>query len=89
MEVHRFLMHKRSIHNITFRLTDSKNNDLNIWSGDAQITVKLEFMYKPKLRSMEEGTISYELRKLAKIAKIQTEEFEGEYNPETNSFERN
>jgi hypothetical protein len=89
MEVHRFLMHKRGIHNIIFRLTDTKGNDLNIWSADSQITLKIEFVYKPKLRSMEEGTISYELRKLAKIAKIQTEEFEGTYNPETNSFERN
>jgi hypothetical protein len=87
MEVQRFLMHKRTIHNITFRLTDTKGNDLNIWSADAQITMKIEFIYKPKLRSMEEGTISYELRKLAKIAKLSQEEFEGEYNPETNSFE--
>lgn len=87
MEVHRFLMHKRSIHNITFTLTDTRGNDLNIFSADAQITMKIEFVYKPKLRSMEEGTISYELRKLAKIAKLSQEEFQGEYNPETNSFE--
>lgn len=87
MEVHRFLMHKRAIHNITFTLTDTKGNDLNIWSADAQITMKIEFIYKPKLRSMQEGTISYELRKLAKIAKLTQDEFEGEYNPETNSFE--
>ena len=87
MEVHRFLMHKRAIHNLTFRLTDTRGNDLNIWSADSQITLKIEFLYKPKLRSMEEGTISYELRKLAKIAKLTQEEFEGDYNPETNSFE--
>jgi hypothetical protein len=87
LEVHRFLMHKRAIHNLTFRLTDTKGKDLNIWSADAQITLKIEFLYKPKLRSMEEGTISYELRKLAKIAKLPQEEFQGEYNPETNSFE--
>jgi hypothetical protein len=87
MEVHKFLLHKRAIHNITFTLTDTKGTDLNIWSADAQITMKIEFLYKPKLRSMEEGTISYELRKLAKIAKLNQDEFEGEYNPETNSFE--
>jgi len=87
MEVHRFLMHKRTIHNLSFRLTDTKGKDLNIWSADSQITLKIEFLYKPKLRSMEEGTISYELRKLAKIVKLPQEEFSGDYNPETNTFE--
>jgi hypothetical protein len=37
---------------------------------------------------MEEGTIQYELRKLAQIPKLNQSEFEGVYNPETNEFLR-
>jgi hypothetical protein len=37
---------------------------------------------------MEEGTIQYELRKLAQIPKLNQSEFEGAYNPETNEFLR-
>ena len=61
------------------------DNDLNIWSNDAQITIKLETIYKPELKSSEEGTIIYELRKLNKNFPIQ-EELKGNYNPETNEF---
>lgn len=86
-DIQRFLITKKNITNISFRLTDIDDNDLNIWSNDAQITIKLETIYKPDLRSSEEGTIFYELRKLNK--KMPTEEeFKGEYNPETNEFLR-
>jgi hypothetical protein len=88
MEVQRFIIRKRTINNISFTLTDTKGEELNIFSGDAQITLKIDFKYKPELRSMEEGTIQYELRKLAQIPKLNQSEFEGVYNPETNEFLR-
>ena len=39
------------------------------------------------MRSMEEGTINYELRKLGKIP-MTKEAIDGAYNPETNQFIR-
>jgi len=60
---------------------------LNIFSNDAQITIKLEYMYKPNIRSMEEGTINYELRKLSKVL-TDKPSIAGSYNPETNEFIR-
>jgi len=84
-DIQRFLITKKSISNIAFRLTDMDDNDLNIWSNDAQITIKLETIYKPELKSAEEGTIIYELRKLNKNFPIQ-EELKGNYNPQTNEF---
>ena len=84
-DIQRFIITKKSISNIAFRLTDMDDNDLNIWSNDAQITIKLETIYKPELKSSEEGTIIYELRKLNKNFPIQ-EELKGNYNPETNEF---
>jgi len=39
------------------------------------------------MRSFEEGTINYELRKLGKIPKDE-ETLKGIYNPETNEFIR-
>ena len=88
MEVQRFIIRKLTINNITFTLTDTKGQELNIFSGDAQITLKIDFKYKPELRSMEEGTIQYELRKISEIPKLNKGEFEGVYNPETNEFLR-
>jgi len=44
-------------------------------------------MYKPEMRSMEEGTINYELRKLSQVP-MTKEAIEGAYNPETNEFIR-
>jgi len=88
MEVQRFVIRKQTINNIAFTLTDTQGNPLNIFSSDAQITLKIEFKYKPELRSMEEGTIQYELRKLAQIPKLTQAEFEGVYNPESNEFLR-
>lgn len=82
-----FLISKRTINNLSFTITDSAGNPLNIWSSDAQITLKLEYIYKPQLRSMEEGTIQYELRKLSQIPQGETEST-GVYNPETNEFIR-
>jgi len=87
LEIQRFLIPKKTITNIAFTLTDMNDDVLNIWSSEAQITIKLEMIYKPSLRSQEEGTIQYELRKLGKIAKIESE-FKGSYNPETNEFIR-
>ena len=82
-----FLISKRTINNLSFTITDTAGNPLNIWSGDCQITLKLEYIYKPQLRSMEEGTIQYELRKLSQIPQGETEST-GVYNPETNEFVR-
>lgn len=87
-EVHRFIMRRRVIDSLHFRLTDTKGNDLNLWSGDCQITLKIEYLYKPSMRNVEEGTIQYELQKLAKIPKLTEAELEGVYNPETNQFLR-
>lgn len=86
-EVQRFLITKKNINNISFSLTDMNGNDLNIWSNDSQITLKLETIYKPQMRSVEEGTIQYELRKLNKNFPKE-KELEGVYNPETNEFIR-
>jgi hypothetical protein len=86
-DIQRFLITKRNITNIAFRLTDMDNNDLNIWSNDAQITIKLETIYNPELKTSEEGTIVYELRKLNKNFPIQ-DELKGKYNPENNEFLR-
>lgn len=88
MEVQRFMVHRRTINNIAFRLTNIKGEDLNIWSADAQITLKIDYIYKPEMRSLEEGTLQYELRKLGEIPKLSQKEFEGVYNPETNTFNR-
>jgi hypothetical protein len=82
-----FLISKRTINNLSFTITDTAGNPLNIWSSDAQITLKLEYIYKPELRSMEEGTIQFELRKLSQIPQGETEST-GIYNPETNEFVR-
>ena len=87
-EVQRFISRKRTINSLSFRLTDSQDNDINIWSSDAQITLKIEYLYKPDMRSHEEGTINYELRKLGEIPKLTTSEFEGAYNPQTSSWIR-
>lgn len=87
-EVQRFLITKKNINNISFTLTDMNGNNLNIFSNDAQITLKLETLYKPELRSVEEGTIQYELRKLNKNFPKDDKELEGVYNPETNEFIR-
>lgn len=87
MEVQRFIIRKQTINNVSFTLTDTNGEELNIFSNDAQITIKLEYMYKPEMRSHEEGTIAYELRKLAKVP-MDKESIEGAYNPETNEFIR-
>jgi hypothetical protein len=87
IEVHRFIINRQTINNIAFTLTDTQGNDINIFSNDAQITVKLEYMYKPSMRSMEEGTINYELRKLSKVP-MDKASVEGAYNPQTNEFIR-
>lgn len=87
-EVQRFISRKRTINSLSFRLTDTQDNDINIWSSDAQITLKVEYMYKPDMRSHEEGTINYELRKLGEIPKLTNKEFEGTYNPQTSSWLR-
>ncbi len=86
-EVQRFIIRKQTINNISFSLTDTQGNELNIFSNDSQITLKIEYMYKPEMRSMEEGTINYELRKLAQVP-MTKEEIQGAYNPETNEFIR-
>jgi len=86
-EVQRFIVGKQTISNIEFTLTDTFGDELNIFSNDAQITLKIEYMYKPEMRSFEEGTINYELRKLGKIPKDE-ETLKGIYNPETNRFEK-
>jgi len=70
-----------------FSLTDTQGNELNVFSNDTQITLKIEYMYKPEMRSMEEGTINYELRKLSQVP-MTKEAIEGAYNPETNEFIR-
>ena len=88
MEIQRFILHKRTINTISFRLTNTKGEDLNIWSADAQITLKIDYVYKPELRSQEQGTLQYELRKLGEIPKLSQQAFEGVYNPETNQFVR-
>tara|TARA_R110000803_G_scaffold114068_1_gene182550 strand:+ start:399 stop:1382 length:984 start_codon:yes stop_codon:yes gene_type:complete len=87
MEIQRFIVRKRTIDNITFRLTNTKGDDINIWSADAQITIKIDYVYKPALRSMEEGTLQYELRKLSEVPKV-PETIRGVYNPESNTFTR-
>jgi hypothetical protein len=87
MEVQRFIIRKQTISGIAFILTDTNGKELNIFSNDAQITIKLEYMYKPEMRSHEEGTIAYELRKLAKVP-MDKESIQGAYNPETNEFLR-
>ena len=87
-EVQRFISRKRTINSLSFRLTDTQDNDINIWSSDAQITMKVEYLYKPDMRSHEEGTINYELRKLGEIPKLTNTEFEGSYNPQTSSWLR-
>lgn len=87
LEIQRFIIRKQTISSISFSLTDTNGNDLNIFSNDAQITIKLEYMYKPEMRSHEEGTIAYELRKLGKVP-MDKESIEGAYNPETNEFIR-
>jgi len=86
-EVQRFIVGKQTISNIEFTLTDTFGDELNIFSADAQITLKIEYMYKPEMRSFEEGTINYELRKLGKIPKDE-ETLKDIYNPETNRFEK-
>lgn len=88
IEVQRFLIRKNTISGIAFTLTDTNGKELNIFSNDAQITVKIEYMYKGEMRSHEEGTINYELRKLGEIPKLTQGELEGAYNPETNSWIR-
>ena len=87
MEIQRFIVRKRTIDNITFRLTNTKGDDINIWSADSQITIKIDYVYKPALRSMEEGTLQYELRKLSEVPKV-PETIRGVYNPESNTFTR-
>lgn len=87
-DIQRFLITKKTISNIAFTLTDINGDDLNIWSNDAQITIKLETIYKPELKSAEEGTIIYELRKLNKNFPKDDTELKGTYNPETNEFIR-
>jgi len=87
-EVQRFISRKRTINSLSFRLTDTQDNDINIWSSDAQITMKIEYMYKPDMRSHEQGTINYELRKLGEIPRLTNKEFEGSYNPQTSSWLR-
>jgi hypothetical protein len=86
-EVHRFIIRKQTITGVSFNLTDTGGNLLNIFNSDAQITLKIEFMYKPEMRSHEEGTIAYELRKLSKVP-TDKETIQGSYNPETNEFIR-
>ena len=58
-EVQLFIIRKQSINNLTFSLTNTLGENLDIFSNDAQITLKIEYMYKPEMRSMEEGTINY------------------------------
>ena len=87
VEVQRFIVGKQTISTLEFTLTDTNGQILNLFSNDAQITLKVEYMYKAEMRSMEEGTINYELRKLGKIP-MGKQELEGVYNPETNEFLR-
>jgi len=56
-EVQRFIIRKQTINNISFSLTDTQGNELNVFSNDTQITLKIEYMYKPEMRSMEEGRL--------------------------------
>ena len=84
-EVQRFIIRKQTINSITFSLTDTQGKELNIFSNDATITLKIEYMYKPEMRSHEEETINYELRKLSQVPMAQNE-LNGQYNPETNSW---
>jgi len=49
--------------------------------------LKIEYIYKAEMRSMEEGTLNYELRKLAEVTK-ENADLTGVYNPETNEFIR-
>lgn len=88
VEVQRFLIRKQNISGIGFTLTDTNGKELNIFSNDAQVTVKIEYIYKGDMRSHEEGTINYELRKLGAIPKLTQGELEGAYNPETNTWIR-
>jgi hypothetical protein len=87
IEVHRFLIEKDTISNISFTITDTRGRELNIFSNDAQITLKIEYVYKGEMRSMEEGTINYELRKLAKIP-MDSASINDVYDPFSNQFNR-
>jgi hypothetical protein len=87
LEVHKFLIAKRSIQNLNFTLTDMNDRPLNLFSGNAQITVKIEFIYIPQQREADEGTIGYTIRQLGKIPEVNTES-RGVYNPVTNTFEK-
>ena len=87
VEIQRFIVGKQIITNISFTLTDVNGNELNLFSNDAQITIKIEYVYKPEMRSVEEGTINYELRKLGNLPKDKAS-FEDIYNPVTNTFQR-
>ncbi|MGA1047304.1 MAG: hypothetical protein ACO3UU_04790, partial [Minisyncoccia bacterium] len=85
LEVHKFLIAKRSIQNLNFTLTDVNDRPLNLFSGNAQITVKIDFIYIPQQREVDEGTIGYAIRQLGKIPEVNTES-RGVYNPVTNTF---
>jgi len=87
LEVQKFLIQKKNIQTLEFILTDVDDNLINIFSGNAQVTMKMEFIYIPDQRDTDEGTISYTFRKLGKIPNANIED-SGIYNPVTNTFIR-
>lgn len=88
LEVQKFLINKKVIQNLNFVLTDTKDNNINIFSSNSYITLKIDFIYVPQQREVDEGTLSNTIRKLGKIPDVDIES-RGVYNPETNQFIRN
>lgn len=87
LEVQKFLIQKKNIQNIEFLLTDVNNEPINLFSGNAQVTMKIEYIYTPEQRQYDEGTILHAIRQLGKIPKGDIEDV-GVYNPVTNTFVR-
>lgn len=87
LEVHKFLVGKKSIQNFNFILTDDKDNPINLFSSNAYITIKIDYVYNAEEREVDEGTINYTMRKLGKIPNVNIND-EGVYNSFTNTFER-
>lgn len=87
LEVQKFLIQKKNIQNIEFLLTDVNNEPINLFSGNAQVTMKIEYIYTPEQRQYDEGTILHAIRQLGKIPNADIEDA-GVYNPVTNTFVR-
>lgn len=87
LEVQKFLINKKTIQNLNFTLTDVNDNPINIFSANAQVTMKIEYIYTPEQRAYDEGTIGYAIRQLGKIPDADMEST-GVYNPVTNTFVR-